>query len=171
MWFKEDVRLVMLDREPGELCRLPYPNHPKGCPNYGKKDLCPPRCPKLEAAFRMDQPFHLVWMRFDIGSHARRMKALHPEWSERQCYCCLYWQGTVRSRLRDLEDCFLNTLYDDGYYGHPECVATQCAEAMGVNLTETMKLNCDIELEWPPKETVYKISLIGTPTDEWRDKL
>jgi hypothetical protein len=52
-----------------------------------------------------------------------------------------------------------------------EYVATQCAEAMGVNFTETMRINCGIELEWPPKETVYKISLIGVPTEEWRGKL
>lgn len=30
MWYKRDARLVMLDREPGDLCRLPYPNYPKG---------------------------------------------------------------------------------------------------------------------------------------------
>lgn len=164
MWFKEHVEIVMLDREPGDLCRLPYPNHPKGCPNYGKRDLCPPKCPRLDEAFRMDCPFHLVWMEYDIGEHARRMQASHPDWTDRQCYCCLYWQGHVRSRLRDLEQ---NFLWDrDGGY-----VATQCAEAMGVNLTEMMRVNCGIELEWHPRETVYKISLIGVPTHEWRDRL
>jgi hypothetical protein len=108
-------------------------------------------------------------MRFDIGAHARKMKMLHPGWSDRQCYCCLYWQGTVRSRLRDLEECFLTDGAGDIRF--PEHVATQCAEAMGVNLTETMRINCGIELEWPPKETVYKISLVGVPTEEWRDRL
>lgn len=166
MWYKRDARLVMLDREPGDLCRLPYPNHPKGCPNYGKRDLCPPKVPKLEDVFRMDRPFHLVWSQFDIGMHARKMKMLHPGWSERQCYCCLYWQGTVRSRLRDLEERIL-----DMEGGCPGLKATQCAEAMGVDFTKTMKMNCDIELEWPPRELVYKISLIGMPTEEWRDKL
>ena len=29
----------------GRWCMLPYPNHPKGCPNHGQKSHCPPFAP------------------------------------------------------------------------------------------------------------------------------
>jgi hypothetical protein len=60
MWFKEDVKVIMLDDgEAGKLCRLPYPNHPKGCPNYGKRALCPPKAPALGR--RSDWICSFIW--------------------------------------------------------------------------------------------------------------
>lgn len=38
---------------------------------------------------------------------------------------------------------------------------TYCPEAMGVNVTATMK-NLGVTLEWPPQKVVYKVAIIGT---------
>jgi predicted metal-binding protein len=37
---------------------------------------------------------------------------------------------------------------------------TTCPEAMGVNITETMK-DAGIILEWPPENVTYQIALAG----------
>ena len=34
---------LVIDGQTRESCRLPYPGHPHGCPNYGRGDECPPK--------------------------------------------------------------------------------------------------------------------------------
>lgn len=82
-----------------ELCPKRYPNHAKGCPNYGKKASCPPRAPLFVDIYDPSHMTFVIWNQFDFGAHVARMKAKHPEWSERQLACCLYWQGTARKVL------------------------------------------------------------------------
>ena len=83
----------------GLWCTLPYPNHKKGCPNYGKKDYCPPFAPRFED-ITID-PYYLVIETFNLEKHANRMRERHPKWTERQCRNLLYWQGGVRKRLKE----------------------------------------------------------------------
>jgi hypothetical protein len=42
----------------------------------------------------------------------------------------------------------------------PVQTVSYCPEAMGVNVTATMK-NLGVELEWPPKNIVRKVAIIG----------
>ncbi|HUS88307.1 MAG TPA: hypothetical protein VMW91_02880 [Desulfosporosinus sp.] len=51
---------------------------------------------------------------------------------------------------------------DVEYYleGRGNWKTTYCPEAMGVNVTATMK-NLGIELEWPPQNVVHKVAIIG----------
>ena len=39
-------------------------------------------------------------------------------------------------------------------------IATFCPEAMGVNVTQTLK-EAGVELEWPPEKTVIKVAFVG----------
>ena len=90
---------VILDkRAKGPWCQLVYPNHPKGCPNYAKKRTCPPFSKAFEDL--VEPPFYLVIQTFDLEAQARRMKGLHPEWSDKQCRNLLYWQKGLMKRLR-----------------------------------------------------------------------
>ena len=73
--------------------------------------------------------------------------------SKRQLECCLYWQGTARKRLKERINEFI-FLADERY------VVNTVPEAMGVNVTETMK-RVGIELEWPPVNLVYQIAMAG----------
>jgi len=75
-------------------CKLPYPGHPRGCPNYGKRDICPPKAPLIMDV--PDPPFILVGVSFDLGAWAKKLKKKHPHWSDKKARCCLYWQGKVR---------------------------------------------------------------------------
>ena len=140
------------------LCCKPYPNHPKGCPNFNKRDICPPTAPFLDQYFDLDKKVLAVVIHFNLGQHVAKMKDRHPNWSQRQLECCLYWQGTARKKLR--QEIAYNmprtTLFD----GH-ELIVTDCPEAMGVDVTATMK-EVGIILEWPPKKIVRKIAFIGT---------
>lgn len=146
---------IVVDYSVRNLCSKPYPNHPKGCPNFGKRPLCPPKCPHIEDVFDVSQDFWVVWIEFDFTAHVCRMSKKHPDWSKRQKECCLYWQGTANKMLRD-------ALADMKYYlrGTGHWKTSFCPEAMGVNVTATMK-NLDVVLEWPPKNIVRKVALIG----------
>lgn len=141
------------------LCQRPYPNHPKGCPNWGKRDSCPPKAPRLTETLNLEQPVYAVWNAFNFDRHVQRMRDRHPEWSLRQCECCLYWQGTARKALYAEVRKFLYTERQ----GRPWRVIA-CPEAQGVNVTETMK-QVGIVLEWPPKTVAYQVALCGFPVE------
>lgn len=134
------------------LCRNHYPNHPKGCPNYGKKDGCPPNQPLISEVLNLRKGVYLIYTEFDVGKHARRMQKMHPDWSKRQVYCCLYWQPTARKIQREEETKAKEE------YGLGKIVDSP--EAHGVNLSLLMK-NIGVELEWPPRKITRLISLGG----------
>lgn len=150
---------IIIDPSVRSLCQKPYPNHPKGCPNYGKRAICPPRCPLITEEYDMSKGFWLVWIEFDFGAHCRKMRRLHPDWSQRQIECCLYWQGKANKKLRE-------AVADVRYYlrGRDKWSVTYCPEAMGVNVTETMR-RVGVELEWPPQRVVRKVALFGVKKD------
>lgn len=152
---------LVIDHSVRDLCRRPYPNHPKGCPNYGKKDECPPRAPLLEKVLDLSKPTCVIWNQFPFGDHVERMRSKHPDWSRRQLECCLYWQGTARKQLR--QKVFQWYAYQpDGY----EWITLYCPEACGLNVTATMR-NMGIELEWPPERFTYQVALIGSLNAEY----
>lgn len=154
---------IVIDYSVRELCYRPYPNHPKGCPNYGKRPKCPPRGPKVEDVFDVTNGFTIVYVSLDFAAHRRKMKSKYPNWSQRQIDCCLYWQNSLNKNLRDEVFHLMRGRFPSSYK------ASFCPEAMGVNITATMK-NVGIELEWPPQNIVYKVAIIGTRKvmDNWK---
>ncbi len=83
------------------LCVRPYPGHPKGCPNFGKRETCPPGAPLIEKIIDPGGRTFLIWNIFDLASHVARLKGRHPNWSIRQLECCLYWQSRARKQLEE----------------------------------------------------------------------
>ena len=130
----------------GTWCTLPYPNHPKGCPNF-------PECCESRPHFNDYQGFNWVAVveKFDLKTHAETMKAKHPHWTERQCRNLLYWQNGVRSRLRKKSESMTYPLMGD--------VLLDIPEANGVNLYATMSKH-GLFLKSNP-DIVYKIMLVG----------
>lgn len=137
------------------LCARPYYNHPKGCPNYGRRPTCPPDAPKLEQIIDISASVYCIYNRFDLATHVEVMQVKHPTWSERQLYCCLYWQPKARKELQKLIKEFI---YEVRGYG---LQIVSNPEACGVNITETMR-QINIELEWPPRSIAYQVVLAGT---------
>ena len=154
------VNPVLLSHAPGSLCCLEYPNHPYGCPNYGKKVGCPPMAKPLRMLIDLS-PVYIVWNVFPFGRHIQKMKSGHPKWSERQVRCCLYWQGTARKQLRVKVNKFLLV--------HPDMCIVWCPEASGVNVTQTMATINNI-LEWPPENITYQVVLAGKRNQALREE-
>jgi predicted metal-binding protein len=144
----------VIDYSVRSLCAKPYYNHKRGCPNYGKKKGCPPEAPLFDKVYDLSKPIYALINVFDLGSHVKRMKELHPEWSQRQLECCLYWQPKARKQLLGHIKSFMKE--------HKEYQVETCPEAMGVDISKTLE-NAGIILEWPPKKWVCQVALAGIP--------
>ena len=136
------------------LCPRPYPLHPHGCPNFGKKEGCPPKAPRLPEVFDLTRPCYAILNAFNLGAHVAKMREKHPEWSPRQLECCLYWQPTARKQLEREISAFV--------VDHPGMVITRCPEAMGLNVTATLA-RLGVNLEWPPVEQATQVAFAGSP--------
>lgn len=146
-----------IDYKVRDLCFKPYYNHKKGCPNFNNRKTCPPIVKKLEDILNLNAPIYVIYNCFYLKKHIDKMRFKHPNWSQRQLECCLYWQNTARKQLQieiDIFNLTSNGIYDKNFY------VIKCPEACGVNITETMK-QIGIWLEWPPKVYTYQIALAG----------
>jgi hypothetical protein len=146
----------VLDPSVRGLCCRPYELHPKGCPNFGQRATCPPAAPLYSHAYDMARPVWAVVNEFDLGGHVERMRTAHPDWSDRQLRCVLYWQGGARAQLARLIAAALRAM--------PGTRAETCPEAMGVNVTATLAAE-GIALEWPPVRIARQVALIAYPNE------
>jgi len=145
---------MVLQEQTREWCKFPYPGHPKGCPNYGRRKDCPPQISFVTKKFDLKKPHWFAIVSFDLAAHMKIMALKHPDWSERQQRCCLYWQGKVRKQLRIL---CVNWLKKNRDY---RCSFSP--EAMGVNVFRTA-YHLGIKMRKSAYPTVYKVALIGKP--------
>ena len=152
----------VIDESVRHLCCRPYPNHPKGCPNFSKRNTCPPKAPLLYHYFDLSKPVLAVWVSFNLAAHREKMRAKHPKWPRRQLDCCLYWQGRVRKSLRKAVG--YNLIRYPLFDNNRKLIATYVPEAMGVNVTATMAKE-NVPLEWPPEKTVIKVAFVGVGKD------
>jgi hypothetical protein len=131
-------------------CKLPYPAHPNGCPNYNKKKTCPPKALSFEKLIK--PPFTLVAVKFNLKEHIKKMKQKHPNWTDKQARCVLYWQNKVNKQLRELSEKTAAKI--------PNSMILHMPEANGVNLFETCK-KVGLILEPNPQNILWKMSIIG----------
>ena len=146
-----NIEVINVDPVFQSMCRQPYYNHPRGCPNYNHKKGCPPKQKLFFDVFEGD--FYLIYTEFDLATHVKKLRKEHRGWTERQLYCCLYWQGIAQKKLKAEIERFKDMA--------PNHYVTTCPEAMGVNVTDVMLDNAGIKLEWPPKCTAYKVAIAG----------
>lgn len=64
------------------LCVKQYYNHPKGCPNFNKKNGCPPNAKYFEDVYDLNKPIYAICNIFQFNKHIEKMKFNHPDWSE-----------------------------------------------------------------------------------------
>ncbi len=145
---------LRINHKAREWCRLPYPGHKLGCPNFNHSQRCPPSAPLIEDYFDLTKPVYLVAVRFNLAEHVSRMLSLHPGWSDRQARCVLYWQSKVNRELEDAAKEFSVRLGEELTY-------TTCPEAMGVNVIATAQ-KIGIPVKVKPRDYVYKMALIGS---------
>lgn len=88
------TNLLAVDERVRDWCRLPYPGHKKGCPNWNKSSTCPPIVSLVNNIFDLSAEHWFAITDFNIQEQSIRMKKMHPGWSDQQSRCCLYWQKT-----------------------------------------------------------------------------
>jgi hypothetical protein len=147
-------RKIFIDKRTWEWCQLPYPGHPKGCPNYDHKIGCPPNSPFINEVADMNKSFYFAIVVFNLENHVKNMQIRHPSWSYRQLSCCLYWQGGVKRELKETADAATRF--------YPGTVHILCPEAMGVNVFRTLKFH-GMTIETRPKMLVSKVALVYYP--------
>lgn len=150
----------VIDLAMRDLCKRPYHGHPVGCPNYGKRPICPPESETLSDYFDLAKPVRALWADFDIGYQAWKMGEIHSDWSRRQRVCCLYWQGGVRKFLREAAAQWMSRCRTACPDHARQLGLISRPEAMGVNVTATMK-SIGVELEWPPVKVSRMVYLVG----------
>lgn len=148
---------LLLSNKTAEWCKLPYPDHPDGCPNYGVKEGCPPKAPLIHQFADMSKPMYFMVTTFNLAGHVERMRAIYPGWSDRQARCCLYWQRGVRKELEAESRRAILKGYGAAF--------NLCPEAMGVNVIRTLKA-LHVPVETKPKTWVYKVALLCYPNLE-----
>lgn len=127
------VKRLVISNQVGDWCKLSYPGHPKGCPNYGKKKKCPPRAPMVGDFFDLNKNLWIVHSEFNLANHILKMEKRHPEWTLRQCKNVLYWQPTSRSQLNQR---ILEALVHTGANA-----SAMVPEAMGINVYATARIS------------------------------
>jgi predicted metal-binding protein len=152
---KISAEKIVLDKRFQGLCRKPYYNHSRGCPNFGVKKGCPPGLPLLDEIFDFEKEVYVIYTNFPIGKFAEKMRVNHPEWSEhpRQLYNPRRWQGTARKEHKqELEKFILE---------NSRMEFNTMPEAHGVNCTELMKkFGIELNWLWPPPHKLDNVSYI-----------
>lgn len=164
-------KLIVFNRKIPNLCRRPYQGHPKGCPNHGKKESCPPRRPLINEVFDFRRELYVIYTEFAVGEFAEKLRRKHRDkeiWRKHPAmwYNPRLWQGRARKMQREEEARFLSE--------HEGLIVNGFPEAHGVNVTELMR-SVGVELdwrEWPPphvlkgknylENTTYRVSMGGT---------
>ncbi len=162
MWIEVDAKSILFSRKMQNLCAAPFYGHSKGCPNFGKKEGCPPNQPLINNILDFDSKMYLIYTEFLVGEFAERMRQTHPGWVNhpRQWYNPRRWQPRARKFQCEEEKRFLKEVDDVRIIQSPE--------ACGVNVTALMKsVGIVLNWQWPPKHNlknkVYLVSLAGQP--------
>lgn len=116
-----------------EWCRLPYPRHPKGCPNaYGKCQIADGA--ETEQRIDTSKPMWIVYAEYDLAAHVEEMSQRHEHWSDVQCRNLLYWQPTSLTILNERVEQFLEIVRPQRF-GR----VTYLGESDGVHLWQTAR--------------------------------
>ena len=81
------------------------------------------------------------------------MKEKHPNWSDRQARCVLYWQGRLDKKLREASEKVASNVSNSYIVYKPE--------AYGIHLFKTCE-NIGLVLERNPQKLLWKMTIVGT---------
>jgi predicted metal-binding protein len=153
-------KLITYDKSIQGLCKKNFYGHPKGCPNFGAKQGCPPQ-PLINKVLDFSQEMYVVHTEFPVGVFAQRMKDAHPGWNPRQWYNPRLWQPKARKIQRTEEEKAKKQYSVEMIIQNPE--------AHGIDVTDMMqKIGIGLQWQWPPshgkdyaKIVTYRVSLAG----------
>ena len=130
-----------------DYCTLPFPGHPEGCPNFGKKKECPPSAPLVKDFIDLSKPhyFMVADCDFSAGTEKPKNRSEDTTWNWNE-----YVEPILCERIKEFQK------------EHPGTVFTMHPSAVGVDVFKTAQ-NVGILLEFSPDESFCKIALIGYP--------
>lgn len=135
-------------------CKLPYPKHPNGCPNFGHRADCPPNMPYFLDVYKPEVKVAALEFNFDEYLSFRRRN--HPNWTEKALRNPRHFQNHLDANLE-------REIKKIGEHGTLEnFVPVYTSEAMGVNMHLTCQ-RAGVILQWPPKDVMYRIALLAQP--------
>ncbi|MBU0666712.1 MAG: hypothetical protein KKC26_05100 [Nanoarchaeota archaeon] len=156
MIVKIPSEIIVYDRKIQGLCKKPYHGHSKGCPNFGKKEGCPP-LPLLKDFLDLQKESYVIFTSFNVGEFAETIRLKYLDWNTRQCYNPRYWQPKARKLQRAEEKTAKENLNLE--------VITNSPEAFGVNVTNLMKqIEINLTWGWPPKHTLVNQEYLKNKT-------
>ncbi len=142
-------------QSPRSFCIRPYKNHPKGCPNYGIKDTCPPHVKGMYDEIFDAREVYAVVTKFDLEKFFDERRKKLPMLAEGQIRNLLVWQ---QKAVRENNDA-LRRFYEN----NPEkqdFVSTRLLECLGVDVVGTMK-EVGIDLKFPVEDYAYRIAFLA----------
>jgi len=109
----------------------------------------------IDEVIDVNRPVYLVYSEYDLESHVGKMRQRHPNWSDRQCRCVLYWQGASKKLLKQ-------EVKKAAFETKSIKIITK-PEAMGVNVYATCRLS-GLRLERIEGLKICRhVALIGQP--------
>lgn len=114
----------------------------------------------------MYSKYYLIYAQFNFKKYKEIRKKEHPEWSERQIGCVLYWQNSIKRLLKQyIEKIRKNTFSLFYIFGCGSGFnltfqkTTYSMEAATINVFSTCKLN-GIKLEIKPQNIIHLVCLL-----------
>lgn len=144
---------IIYNQKITDLCKKPYYGHSKGCPNYGKRDICPPKMKLVNEILDMNKNIYTIGIKFDLSNHFFKMRKNHPEWTERQVKNCLYYQKGMKN---DLYKYVKNVIEIN------DKLIIYKPEACGINLIKMLKKE-NIFIKFPIDDSVWFFVIVGYP--------
>lgn len=156
------------------------------CPSYGHSWACPPEAPYLEAEVAKFKEFYLIYYQLNLSDYIKKEKAKYPEKSEATIKNMVYTNNLLHDKLENEIIDFLDKYkkpYEeklilwDGYCricsnkldkGCTYDTGKPCRypdkrkysmEAVGIEVTTTVA-NLNLNIQWPPKDFLYRFGLI-----------
>ena len=138
-------------------CQLPYENHKKGCPNFNKNDTCPSRCKYRKDILEKYDKFTLVYAVFNFQQYKEIRMKEHPDWSEKQAGCVLYWQSSIKKMLKGH---IRHIKYDEMLGTGSGFWKYSSMEAAGIYVFKTLLNNGIRDFEIKPKTRIFMVVLL-----------
>jgi len=102
-----EIKVVpVIQKKMQGLCRHKYPDHPRGCPNWGRSSECPPGKPLFNELVDITKGVIAIYTVFDLTAQEIKMKAKHPHWTRKQCRNSMWWKKAEMKKLLKLVEAF-----------------------------------------------------------------
>lgn len=158
---KDTIIFIKSTNRRNKFCQMAYPRHPKGCKNYDRYPLCPPKIPIRTDILEIYNYFNLVYIRFDYKQYLQIMKEQTKDneyWTENRQKSVIYWQHSLKRLLKNYikEKGFI---YDEIFGCGSGFLKSPSMESIGINVFSTLKRNM-ISYEIKPQNSIILVCLL-----------